>query len=76
MHDLLTVGMEFLELGMVKITTEHQVPSLDRLVAVLEDRQATSFDVRSSPEAPAEEINLAEYIESMLTAPSLEAKWP
>lgn len=36
-NGLLTVGMEFPELGMVKIEAEHPVPGVDRLVTILEE---------------------------------------
>lgn len=48
--------------------------SLDWLVAKLDEQQATSFDIRASPEELVEEINLGEYIQSMLIAASLEVR--
>lgn len=67
-------GMEFSELGMVKNEAEHPMAGLNWLVTVLEERRATSFDVRASQEEPVEEINLADYFQSMIIDPSLEVR--
>lgn len=41
-QELLVAGVEFFDLGMVKIEDEHPVLGLERLVASLEERCATS----------------------------------
>lgn len=42
-QELLTAGVEFPDLGIVKIQAKHPVPGLDRLVASLKEQCATSF---------------------------------
>lgn len=59
---------------MVKVEAEHQVLGFDRLVAILEERRATSFDIPTSLTEFVEEINLAGYIQAMLVNPTLEAR--
>lgn len=50
------------------------MPGLDQLGAILEERQATSFDIHASREELMEEIDLADYIQTMLIAPFMEAR--
>lgn len=38
MHELLVVGVDFLDLGMVTVEAEHLVPGLDNLLTRLEER--------------------------------------
>lgn len=48
---------------MFKTEVEHLVPGLNNLIAILEERRYTHFNVLASPEEEyVEEINLAEYI--------------
>lgn len=48
-QELLTVGIDFFELRIIKIEAEYPVPSLGRVVATLEDQQPTSVDIPASP---------------------------
>lgn len=73
LQKLLAAGVEFLELGMVKIEAEHPAPGLDQLCITLEARRSTRFDVSTSAEEEyVEEIHLDIFIYAMLTRPALE----
>lgn len=63
MQDLLTIGMDFPKLGMIKIEGDDPVPGFDWLFVVLEEQLYTSFDILAySKEDVVEEIDLSEYI--------------
>lgn len=73
LQDLLADGLEFPELGMVKIEVEHPVPGLDQLHATLEARRSTRFDLSASAEEEyVEEIDLDTFSRAMLMRPTLE----
>lgn len=73
LQDLLAVGVEFPELGMVKIETKHPIPGLDQLCVTLEARRSTGFDVSAFvAEEYVEEIDLDTFIQAMLTRQALE----
>lgn len=56
MHELLLVGLEFPNLGMVKIEQDHPIPYVDNLVARLNERLSSNWHVPPSPEQYIEEI--------------------
>lgn len=75
LQDLLTAGVEFSELGMVKTEAEHPVPGLDQLCISLEMRRFSRLDVLASVEEEyVEKIDLATFILSMLVARALEPR--
>lgn len=45
---LLVAGVEFVNLGMVKIEAEHLVPDVDNLVARLDERCLSNWDILAS----------------------------
>lgn len=49
-HELKVVVVEFLDLGMVKIELEYSIPGLDNLLAWLEERCLSNWDILASPE--------------------------
>lgn len=69
---ILIAGTRFLDLGMVKVEDEHPVPGLDRLVASLEERLPTNWDIPESSEQFIEEIGLVDYIQAMLVGPTVK----
>lgn len=75
LQDLLAASVEFPEMGMVKIETEHPVPSLDQLRITLENQISTRFDVSASAEEEyVEEIDLDTFIQAMLTEAASEPR--
>lgn len=50
MGEILVVGIEFSDLGMVKIEAEHPIPGFNNLVARLDERCPSNWDIPASPE--------------------------
>lgn len=62
MHELMTVGVEFSDLGMVKIEADHPIPGVDTLIARLNQWLLSNWDVHQSPEQYIEVIGATNYI--------------
>lgn len=48
LRELLIVGLEFLDLGLVKIEADHPVIGVDRLLTRLEEQRPSNWDVPTS----------------------------
>lgn len=48
--ELVGAGVEFPDLGLVKIKANHHVPGVDNLLTRLKERSSTNWDVPASPE--------------------------
>lgn len=64
-------GVEFSDLVMVKIEAEHPVPGLDNLLARLEERRPSNWDVAASPKQYKEKIVVANYIWAASLGPTM-----
>lgn len=72
MHELLAVGVEFPDLGMVKIEPDHPAPDVDSLIARLNDRHSSNWDVPHLRQY-IEENEVADYIRTTSIDPTTAA---
>lgn len=56
MHELLAMGVEFPDLGLVKIEADHTIPGFDNLLFQLEERHPSNWRIPASPEQYLEKI--------------------
>lgn len=72
MQELLVIGVEFSDLGMVKIEVEHPVPDLDNLLGRLDEQRPSNWEIPAFPGQYMEEIGLADYVQATLMDPAVE----
>lgn len=65
MQELLVAGVEFPDLGMVKLEVEHPVPDLE-LSCPARRARPSNWDIHTSAEQYIEEIWLVDYIRAAL----------